>query len=82
MRRKICAIGNSFGISIPKEIIEKLRLTLGTQVEIKIDEKEKMITIEPFVDQSIQDSVDKEFVSQVNDFIERYKPALKALAKK
>lgn len=82
MRRKICAIGNSFGISIPKEIIEKLRLTLGTQVEIKIDEKTKMITIEPFVDQSIQDSVGKEFASQVNDFIERYKPALKSLAKK
>ncbi len=82
MRRKICAIGNSYGISIPKEVIEKLQLTLGTQVEIKVDEKAKKIILEPFVHQSIQDSVDKEFVSQVNDFIERYKPALKALANK
>lgn len=82
MRRKICAIGNSYGISIPKEVIEKLRLTLGTQVEIKVDEKAKKIILGPFVHQSIQDSVDKEFASQVNDFIERYKPALKALAQK
>lgn len=82
MRRKICTIGNSYGISIPKEVIEKLRLTLGTQVEITVDEKAKKIILEPSVHQFFQDIVNKEFVAQVNGFIERYKPALKALAKK
>lgn len=81
MRRKICTIGNSYGVSIPKEILEKLQLTPGDQVDIRVDEKAKKIIIEPSVCTSFQDTVDKEFASQVNDFIERYKPALKALAK-
>lgn len=81
MRRKICTIGNSYGVSIPKEILEKLQLTPGTQVDIRVDEKAKKIIIEPSVCAFFQDTVDKEFASQVNDFIERYKPALKALAK-
>ncbi|MCR4318740.1 MAG: hypothetical protein NUV74_00180 [Candidatus Brocadiaceae bacterium] len=42
----------------------------------------KKIIIEPSVHKSFQATVDKEFASQVNDFIERYKPALKTLAKK
>ncbi|MDN3512517.1 MAG: AbrB/MazE/SpoVT family DNA-binding domain-containing protein [Candidatus Jettenia sp.] len=82
MRRKICAIGNSYGVSIPKEILEKLQLTPGIQVEVKVDEKAKKIIIEPFVHESFQDTVDKEFAVQVNDFIERYRSALKTLAKK
>jgi antitoxin MazE len=82
MRRKICAIGNSYGVSIPKEVLEKLQLAPGTQVEIKVDEKAKKIIIEPSVHKSFQNTVDKEFASQVNDFIERYKVALKTLAKK
>ena len=82
MRRKICTIGNSYGVSIPKEILEKLQLTLGTQVEVRVDEKTKKIIIEPSVHKSFQDAIDKEFASQVNGFIERYKPALKTLAKK
>lgn len=82
MRRKICIIGNSYGVSIPKEILEKLQLTPGTQVEVKVDEKAKKIIIEPSVHESFQDTVDKEFAAQVNDFIERYRPALKTLAKK
>lgn len=81
MRRKICTIGNSYGVSISKEILEKLQLTPGDQVDIRVDEKAKKIIIEPSVCTSFQDTVDKEFASQVNDFIERYKPALKALAK-
>ncbi|MCF6159611.1 MAG: AbrB/MazE/SpoVT family DNA-binding domain-containing protein [wastewater metagenome] len=82
MRRKICIIGNSYGVSIPKEILEKLQLTPGTQVEVKVDEKAKKIIIEPSVRESFQDTVDKEFAAQVNDFIERYRPALKTLAEK
>lgn len=51
MRRKVCFIGNSKGVSIPKG-------------------------------KKYPKGVDREFVSQVNDFIVKYKPALKELAKK
>ncbi|KAA3601422.1 MAG: AbrB/MazE/SpoVT family DNA-binding domain-containing protein [Candidatus Scalindua sp. AMX11] len=47
MLRKICAIGNSYGISIPKEILEKLQLSAGAQVDVKLDETTRNIIIEP-----------------------------------
>lgn len=81
MLRKICTIGNSCGVSIPKEIIEKLQLTLGAQVDIKLDEKAGNIIIEPAVNKPPYDLIDKEFASQVTDFIKLYRPALKELAK-
>lgn len=82
MLRKICHIGNSYGVSIPKEILEKLYLTVGAQVDINVDEKADRIIIKPTAQKFLSSEIDKEFASQVNDFIERYKPALKALAEK
>ncbi len=80
MLRKICVIGNSCGVSIPKEILKKLHLAAGAQVEIKVDEKTHKIIIEPAVHKAHSEDIDREFASQVNDFIEYYKPALKVLA--
>ncbi|HAG51625.1 MAG: hypothetical protein A2X87_06435 [Deltaproteobacteria bacterium GWC2_42_51] len=82
MLRKICHIGNSYGVSIPKEIVEKLHLTAGTQVKVEIDEKSNKIVIEPAIPKSRYETIDIEFASQVKDFIKKYKPALKSLAKK
>lgn len=82
MLRKICHIGNSYGISIPKEILEKLHLTAGAHVDVRVDEKANKIIIKPAVQKSLSSEIDKEFASQVKDFIELYKPALKALAEK
>lgn len=81
MQRKISAIGNSYGVSIPKEILEKLHLKAGAHVEVNIDENEGKIIIEP-VSPVKYKAIDVEFVSQVNDFIKQYKPALKSLAEK
>ncbi|MBI5874944.1 MAG: AbrB/MazE/SpoVT family DNA-binding domain-containing protein [Deltaproteobacteria bacterium] len=81
MLRKICNIGNSQGVSLPKEILEKLHLSVGLEVDVELDEKGKRIVIEPMPTRAAYEAVDREFASQVSDFIERYKPALKALAK-
>lgn len=81
MLRKICHIGNSQGVSLPKEMLEKLHLSVGLDVEVELDEKGKRIIIEPKTARAAYETVDMEFASQVSDFIERYKPALKALAK-
>lgn len=82
MVRKICPIGNSYGVSIPKEILKKLHLTHGAQVEVNLNEEENKIVIEPAISKVRYKAVDVEFAAQVNDFIRHYKPALKALAKK
>lgn len=69
MKRKICTIGNSKGVSIP--------------VDVKLDEKNARIVIEPIKKRKRYfKGVNRKFVSQVNDFIEKYEPALKELAKK
>lgn len=81
MLRKICHIGNSQGISLPKEMLEKLQLSVGLDVDVEIDEKGKRIIIEPKTSGAAAEVIDREFASQVSDFIEQYKPALKALAK-
>ncbi|OGW14358.1 MAG: hypothetical protein A2035_03855 [Nitrospirae bacterium GWA2_42_11] len=82
MLRKICKIGNSYGVSIPKDIFKKLHLKAGSEVEVKLDEDTNKIIIEPIIKKSRKEAIDIEFASQVKEFIEQYKPALKSLSKK
>ena len=81
MHRKICHIGNSQGISIPKDMLEKLHLAAGAEVDVNLDEESSRIIIKPIVEKSMHEAIDEKFASQVSDFLERYRPALKALAK-
>jgi antitoxin MazE len=80
MRRKICSIGNSRGVSLPAELLEQLQLGLGSEVEIALDEGNNRIVINPALPVEAPEGIDAGFVSQVNEFIEQYRPALKKLA--
>lgn len=80
MRRKICSIGNSRGVSLPAEALEKLKMAVGSEVEIQVDEANQRIIIQPVRPAEYPEGIDREFVSQVNDFIEQYGPTLKKLA--
>lgn len=80
MRRKICAIGNSRGVSLPLEAMEKLKLAIGSEVEVQVDEEHARIIIEPVRPAAYTEGIDAEFAAQVHDFIEQYRPALKKLA--
>ncbi len=82
MQRKICAIGNSRGVSLPPDLLEKLHLAVGSEVNIELDDAQAKIIIEPVRKKKYPKGIDQKFVSQVNDFIERYRPALDELAKK
>lgn len=83
MHRKICSIGNSRGVSIPVDVLETLNLDVGAEVDIKLDETKTKIVIEPMKEKKkYRKAIDREFASQVNEFIAKYKPALKALSKK
>ncbi len=82
MHRKICSIGNSRGVSIPVDVLEELHLDVGAEVEVRLDETKSRIVIEPVRKKKYPAGIDREFVSQVNEFISKYEPALKELAKK
>ncbi len=81
MHRKICSIGNSRGVSIPVEVMDALNLDVDTEVDVKLDETKARIVIEPLKKKKYPKGIDKEFVTQVNEFITRYEPLLKKLSK-
>lgn len=82
MHRKVCSIGNSRGGSIPPEFLEKLGMSVCSEVDIRLDETASKIIVEPARKKKYLKGIDRAFVSQVNDFIERYEPALKELSRK
>jgi antitoxin MazE len=82
MQRKVCSIGNSQGVSIPADMLEKLNLSVGSEVDVQFDNEKSKIVIEPVRKKKYPKDIDREFVSQVNEFIAKYRPALKELAKK
>jgi putative addiction module antidote len=79
MIRKIFKTGNSFVISLPRELLQQLGLREGSEVNIAIDQEAGRIIIERT--QNLLAGIDAEFAQQLNDFIEQYRPALEALAK-
>ena len=82
MHRKVCSIGNSQGVPTPIDLLEPLGLATGSEVDVKLDEARARIVIEPVKKKKYPKGIDREFVSQVNDFVAKYGPALKELAKK
>ena len=80
MLRKIFRTGNSIVVSIPKDILDELQLSEGEDVSIELDTQQRQIVISP-VQKAIPTSIDETFARQVDDFIQKYRPALEALAK-
>ncbi len=81
MQRKIFKTGNSLVVSLPKEILDPLGIADGADVSVELDRSNSEIVIRPTHLQAAA-GLDGEFVRQVNDFIARYKPALKSLSEK
>ena len=77
MTQKVLKVGSSAAVTIPKKSLEELGLKPGDRVSVKIDKKQRRVSIEPVVRE-----VDKELLDWTRKFIERYRPALEALAKK
>jgi len=80
MLRKLFKTGNSIVVSLPKDIIEPLGVSEGTDVSVELDHENKQIIIRP-VEHTIVGSIDEDFARQLAEFIEEYRPALEALAR-
>jgi len=79
MGRKIYRTGNSLVVTLPKDALDQLRMSEGTEVDIKINEKEGVLVISPAEDSL--GGVDEVFAKQVGRFIEEYYVALEELAR-
>ena len=80
MLRKIFRTGNSMVVSIPKDILDELQISDGEEVSVELDSQQQQIVISP-VEKEISTGIDEACARQVDDFIEKYRPALEALAK-
>ncbi len=81
MLRKVFKTGNSLVVSLPKEVLEPLGISDGADVSVELDRSNSEIVIRP-ARAMLSGDIDEEFVRQVNEFIEHYRPALESLAKK
>ena len=80
MSRKIFKTGNSAVVSLPKEMLEALKIQDGSRVDVMLDQPNRQIIIRPTEDLPIA-GIDTDFARQVSEFIGKYRPALEELAK-
>jgi antitoxin component of MazEF toxin-antitoxin module len=82
MERKICAIGNSRGVTLPKEYLDALGLEVGSRVEAVFDgEREAIVLSRPHHRRVQLRGVSEDFARRVKRFIDRNRVTLEALAK-
>jgi putative addiction module antidote len=74
--RKIFRTGNSAVVSIPPEALEAVGLELGDEVTVTVDPERARIVLTPATVPGVRPG----FLDRVDRFIERYQPALEALA--
>ncbi len=79
MQRKVFRSGNSVVVSLPREISDALRIGEGSDVSLELDVEQRRVIIIPSERSEVE--IDEEYVRQVNEFIERYRPALEELAR-
>ncbi|MBN1305666.1 MAG: AbrB/MazE/SpoVT family DNA-binding domain-containing protein [Anaerolineales bacterium] len=80
MVQKVFKTGNSIVVSIPKELLEQIRMTEGTDVSVELDRQNAQIVIRPTM--PIVAEVDEKFAHQLDQFINQYRSALEKLAER
>lgn len=82
MIQKIIQVGNSYAITIPKKIIESLKLDKRGFADVYEEPENKRIVIDLSDREVVDEVVDKEVYKVAKDLLRRYLPAFKELAKK
>ena len=77
MTQKVIKVGDSVAVVIPKKSLKDLGISPGDRVNVEIDKKQRRVSFSPAIAK-----IDKELLSWTKKFIERYRPALEALANK
>jgi putative addiction module antidote len=78
MTRKLFRTGNSTVVSLPVDVLETVGLRPGDEVTVTVDPEQRRIIVTPPA--PTLPGVRPDFLDQVDQFIERYQPALETLA--
>jgi len=79
MTRTIFRSGNSTVVSLPPGILENLGLSIGDEVNIIADTQQRCIIIQPIT--AMPEKITPALLDEIDQFIDRYRPALDDLAK-
>jgi putative addiction module antidote len=77
IERKVTKIGNSFGITLPPELLKQVGLTQGDDVQIEV--KDGKIILRKKEHLQLPDGVDAEFMDILNEVIKEHDKAFKGL---
>lgn len=79
MTRKVFKSGNSIVVTLPPDLLARYNIQEGTEVEIREDSEHGGILITPAVPRL---DMDDEIALYAAEFIDKYRSALKSLAKR
>ncbi|MBU9710451.1 AbrB/MazE/SpoVT family DNA-binding domain-containing protein [Evansella tamaricis] len=75
--RKVTKIGNSFGITLPAELLREVGLAQGDDVQVEV--KDGKIILRKKEQINLPEGVDAEFMDILNDVIKEHDKAFKGL---
>ena len=81
MIRQLFKTGNSVVLSLPKEILDNLGLKVGESINLELDREQRRVILTPVEKPLAIAGVNEDFARQVDEFIQKYRPALEELAK-
>ena len=79
--RRVVNIGNSLGVTFPREFVKKNRIKAGTSVVAETVDGEIKFSTQPKKVSMYQPVSDQEFMSLIKDIEKQYGGALKKLAR-
>lgn len=83
MIQKIIKVGNSYAITIPKQLATSLGVTDGNVVKIEPQAQNSKMIVDFLTERDqVEKIIDPEVYAVAKDLLKRYLPAFKELAKK
>ncbi len=82
MLQKVLKVGSSAAVVIPKKSLKELGIAVGDTVNVSVDERTRKISVQAYVVGTASPVVNPELMAWTRKFIDHYRPALEALAKK
>ena len=76
MTQKVLKVGSSAVVTLPKKSLKELGIRIGDEVRVDVDVRKRRVIVEP------AQKIDEELLEWTKRFIEKYRPALEALARK
>lgn len=80
IERKVTKIGNSYGITIPIDMLKEAGISYGDHVQL--EQKEGNIMINKKEDVKLPEGVDNDFMDALHDVIKEHHEAFKGLVDK